>query len=133
MKKGQILLGFLGIILIFFSFLVIIVLNYLSFSYNLSFIFQRNISLKSLEISGLRYALYRINQDRDFTTTSMQINLPQGYVDISITTTSLSSNLRLISLTSTLTSTAISKNLFATATIDISSASSTILNLEVSD
>jgi hypothetical protein len=99
----------------------------------LAFIFQRNISLKSLEISGLRYALYRINQDRDFTTTSMQINLPQGYVNISIATTSLSSSLRLISLTSTLTSTAISKNLFATATIDISSPSSTILNLEVSD
>jgi hypothetical protein len=96
MKKGQVLLGFLGIILIFFGFLVIIVLNYLSFSYNLAFIFQRNISLKSLEISGLRYALYRINQDRDFTTTSMQINLPQGYVNISIATTSLSSSLRLL-------------------------------------
>lgn len=133
MKKGQILLGFLGITLLFAGFLVIIILNNLSASSNLAFVFRRFINLKSIEISGLRYALFQINQNRDFTATSARIDLPHGYFLYSVATTSLGSNLRIITIQSYLTTTPMTKTLSATATIDISSPSSTILNLEISD
>lgn len=133
MKKAQVLLGFLGIVLIFTGFLIIIILNYLSTSSNLAFVFQKFINLKSIEISGLRYALFQINQNRDFTTSSARIDLPHGYFLYSVSTTTAGTNLRIIRIDSYLTSTLMTKTLWATATIDLSSASSSILNLEISD
>lgn len=130
MKTGQVLLGFLGVILIFFGFLIIILLNIISINYNFGFLFRKFINLSSLEISGLRYALYKINNIPNFTTSSAQINLPQGYFRYSVQTTT-DPSLRIIIVESYLTTTLMQKVLKATATIDVNSLS--ILNLIVGE
>lgn len=130
MKKAQVLLGILGMILIFFGFLLIILLNIINVNYDFGYIFRRTINLRSIEISGLRYALYQINKNPNFVTTSSTVNLPHGYFVYSVQTTT-NTNLRLIRVDSYLTTTPpMSKTLTATATIN---ASGTILNLEVSN
>ncbi len=130
MKKGQVILGFLGIILIFFGFLIIILLNLVSLNYNFGYIFRKFINLSSLEISGLRYALYQINNIPNFTTTSARVNLPQGYFLYTVQTTT-DPSLRIINIESNLTTTPMRKILKATATIDTVSLS--ILDLLIGE
>lgn len=130
MKKAQILLGFLGVILIFFGFLIIILLNIVSLDIDFGHTFRKFVNLSSLEISGLRYALYQINNTPNFTTTSARVNLPQGYFVYSVSTVS-NSNLRLITVESYLTTTPMKKTLRATTTIDPNTLK--ILNLIIGD
>jgi len=131
MSKAQVLLGLLGIILIFFGFLIIILLNIVNLNYNFGYLFRQFVNLTSIEISGLRYALYKINQNPSFTTSSARVNMPLGYFIYSISTTS-DPSLRLIRIESYLTTTPnLSKILKATATIDQSTGA--ILNLIVSE
>jgi hypothetical protein len=81
-----------------------------------------------LSISGLRYALYQINQNPNFTTTSAQINMPQGFFVYSVS--NVNSFTKKIDVQSNLISPALSKILSATATID---SAGKIINLDVEE
>ena len=111
-----------------FVFLVIILGNLTTSSFQFAKTFKGFVSLRSLAISGLRYALYQINQDPNFTTSSAQINMPQGSFIYSVS--NISSSTKKIDVQANLTSSLLSKILSATATID---SSGKIINLEVEE
>ena len=118
----------IGLILTLFIFLVIILGNITTSSLQFSSIFKGSISLRSLSISGLRYALYQINQNPNFTTTSAQINMPQGFFTYSVL--NVNSFTKKIDVQSSLTSPVLSKILSATVTID---SSGKIINIQVEE
>jgi hypothetical protein len=128
LNKGQLVFTVVGLILTLFVFLVIILGNITNSSLQFSLIFKGSVSLRSLSISGLRYALYQINQNPNFTTTSAQINMPQGFFVYSVL--NVNSFTKKIDVQSNLISPALSKILSATATID---SAGKIINLEVEE
>lgn len=128
LNKGQVVLLIISLILIFFTFLVIILGNVTYSSLQFSYIFRNFISLKSLSISGLRYALYQINQNPTFTTTSASIAMPQG--TFTYTVSDIPSSGKRIRVQANLYNTNLIKILNATATID---SSGKILNIEASE
>ncbi len=111
-----------------FVFLVIILGNTTTSSFQFASTFKGFVSLRSLAISGLRYALYQINQDPNFTTSSAQVNMPQGYFIYSVS--NINTTTKKIDVQANLTLPTLSKILSATATID---SSGTIVNLEVEE
>jgi len=128
LNKGQVIFIIVGLVLTLFVFLVIILGNLTTSSFQFAKTFKGFVSLRSLAISGLRYALYQINQDPNFTTSSAQINMPQGSFIYSVS--NISSSTKKIDVQANLTSSLLSKILSATATID---SSGKIINLEVEE
>jgi hypothetical protein len=128
LNKGQVIFIIVGLVLTLFVFLVIILGNLTTSSFQFAKTFKGFVSLRSLAISGLRYALYQINQDPNFTTSSAQINMPQGSFIYSVS--NISSSTKKIDVQANLTLTTLSKILSATATID---SSGKIINLEVEE
>jgi hypothetical protein len=128
LNKGQVIFIIVGLVLTLFVFLVIILGNLTTSSFQFAKTFKGFVSLRSLAISGLRYALYQINQDPNFTTSSAQINMPQGSFIYSVS--NISSSTKKIDVQANLTSPSLSKILSATATID---SSGKIINLEVEE
>lgn len=128
LNKGQIVFVIVGLVLTLFIFLVIILGNTTTSSFQFASTFKGFVSLRSLAISGLRHALYQINQNPNFTTTSLQIIMPQGYFSYSVS--NVSSSVKKIDVQANLNSSSLSKILSATATID---SSGTITNLEVEE
>jgi len=127
-SKGQVIFIIVGLVLTLFVFLVIILGNTTTSSFQFASIFKGFVSLKSLAISGLRYALYQINQDPNFTTSSAQINMPQGSFTYSVR--DISSSTKKIDVQADLTLPSLSKILSATTTID---SSGKIIDLEVEE
>jgi hypothetical protein len=119
----------IGLLLTFIVFFVIILGNINTSSFQTIYTFKNFISLRSLLISGLRYALFQINQNPDFTTSSAQVMMPQGYFIYSIATTN-DPFVKTIAVQANLTSPVLTKALQATATIN---SSGTILSLDVSE
>jgi hypothetical protein len=128
LNKGQVIFIIVGLVLTLFVFLVIILGNLTTSSFQFAKTFKGFVSLRSLAISGLRYALYQINQDPNFTTSSAQINMPQGSFIYSVS--NISSSTKKIDVQANLTLPILSKILSATATID---SSGKIINLEVEE
>lgn len=128
LNKGQILFFLISIFLILFVFFVIIIGNINISSFQFSFNFKNFVSLKSLEISGLRYALYQINQNPNFTTTSAQIVMPQGNFVYSVS--NISSSTKFINVIANLNNSLLTRTLKATTTID---SLGNIINLEISE
>lgn len=126
-SSGQVLLLLTSFILIFFLLLVIILGNITYPSLQFSQTFRNFVNLQSLSISGLRYALYQINQDPNFTTTST-LNMPQGSFIYRVS--SVNTNTKKIRIEARLYNTNFRRILNATATID---SNGTILNIEVSE
>jgi hypothetical protein len=126
--KGQVIFIIVGLVLTLFVFLVIIVGNLTTSSFQFTSTFKGFVSLRSLAISGLRYALYQVNQNPNFITSSAQVLMPQGNFIYSVTSTD--PTIKIIKVEAYLTSTTLTKILNATATID---ASGTILNFQVSE
>ncbi|MCS7200726.1 MAG: hypothetical protein NZ822_01070, partial [Patescibacteria group bacterium] len=87
-NRGQVLLLIVGLILTFIIFFVIILGNTSTSSFQTVYVFRNFLHVRSLLISGLRYALFQINQNPNFVTSSAQINMPQGNFVYSISTTS---------------------------------------------
>lgn len=115
--KGQIIFLIVSIVLVLFVFLVIILGNITTSSFQFSATFKNFVSLKSLVISGLRYALYQINQNPNFTTTSAQVLMPQGSFTYSVS--NINSTTKKINIQASLTANSnLSKVLNATVTID---------------
>jgi hypothetical protein len=115
--KGQIIFLIVSIVLVLFVFLVIILGNITTSSFQFSATFKNFVSLKSLLISGLRYALYQINQNPNFTTTSAQVLMPQGSFTYSVS--NINSTTKKINIQASLTANSnLSKVLNATVTID---------------
>jgi hypothetical protein len=128
LNKGQVIFIIVGLVLTLFVFLVIILGNITTSSFQFASTFKGFVSLRSLAISGLRYALYQINQDPNFTTSSAQVNMPQGYFIYSVS--NINTTTKKIDVQANLTLPSLSKILSATATID---SSGTIVNLEVEE
>jgi hypothetical protein len=128
LNKGQVIFIIVGLVLTLFVFLVIILGNITTSSFQFASTFKGFISLRSLAISGLRYALYQINQNPNFTTSSAKINMPQGSFIYSVTSTGITT--RKIDVQANLTSPSLSKILSATATID---STGKIIDLEVEE
>jgi hypothetical protein len=128
LNKGQVIFIIVGLVLTLFVFLVIILGNTTTSSFQFTSTFKGFVSLRSLAISGLRYALYQINQDPNFTTSSAQVNMPQGYFIYSVS--NINTTTKKIDVQANLTLPTLSKILSATATID---SSGTIVNLEVEE
>jgi hypothetical protein len=128
LNKGQVLFTIVGIFLILFVFSVIILGNINISSSEFSFAFKKYISLKSLEISGLRYVLYQINQNPSFTTSSGQIIMPQGSINYSVS--NLGSDKKIINIVANLSNSLLTRTLKATATID---SFGNIIDLETSE
>lgn len=126
MNLGQMLLLIIGLILTISVFLVIMLGNISTKQFQFTFIFKNFVSLRSLVISGLRYALYQINQNPDFVTSSAQVVMPQGNFIYSVS--NINSTTKGINVQANLNSPSLTKILKATATIN---SSGTILNLEV--
>lgn len=127
-NKGQVILLIISLILIFFIFSVIILGNLTYPSVQFSYIFNNYVSLKSLVISGLRYALYQLNQDPSFTTSSAVILMPQGSFTYSVNNDPFDTRIKLIEIRANLYNTTFEKKLKATSTIDTEGK---ILSLEV--
>ena len=127
LNKGQVIFLVVGLTLILFTFFVIILGNLSSSSIQFSYIFRNFVSLKSLEISGLRYALWQINQNPAFTTSSAVISMPQGYFTYSVSDIG---SKKKITVQATLTNSMLTRILNATATIDTTGK---ILDLEMSE
>jgi hypothetical protein len=128
LNKGQVIFIIVGLVLTLFVFLVIILGNTTTSSFQFTSTFKGFVSLRSLAISGLRYALYQINQDPNFTTSSAQVNMPQGYFIYSVS--NINTTTKKIDVQANLTLPSLSKILSATATID---SSGKIINLEVEE
>jgi hypothetical protein len=128
LNKGQVIFIIVGLVLTLFVFLVIILGNITTSSFQFVSTFKGFVSLRSLAISGLRYALYQINQDPNFTTSSAQVNMPQGYFIYSVS--NINTTTKKIDVQANLNLPSLSKILSATATID---SSGTIVNLEVEE
>jgi hypothetical protein len=128
LNKGQVIFIIVALVLTLFVFLVIILGNITTSSFQFASTFKGFISLRSLAISGLRYALYQINQNPNFTTSSAKINMPQGSFIYSVTSTGITT--RKIDVQANLTSPSLSKILSATATID---STGKIIDLEVEE
>jgi hypothetical protein len=128
LNKGQVIFIIVGLVLTLFVFLVIILGNITTSSFQFASTFKGFVSLRSLAISGLRYALYQINQDPNFTTSSAQVNMPQGYFIYSVS--NINTTTKKIDVQANLALPSLSKILSATATID---SSGTIVNLEVEE
>jgi len=126
--KGQVIFIIVGLVLTLFVFLVIILGNLTTSSFQFASTFQGFVSLRSLAISGLRYALYQINQNPNFTTSSAQVLMPQGNFIYSVS--NVNTTTKIINVQANLNSANLTKILNATATID---ASGKILNLQVSE
>lgn len=119
----------IGLILTFLIFFVIMLGNIGSSSFQTIYVFKNFIYLKSLLVSGLRYALFQINQNPNFTTSSAQVDMPQGYFTYSVATTS-DIFVKKITVQANVINFSLSKTLKATATIN---ASGTILSLDVNE
>ncbi len=128
LNKGQIFFVIIGIVLILFVSFVIMLGNITISSIQFSFVFKQFVSLRSLAISGLRYALYQINQNPNFTTTSAQVLMPQGRFTYSVS--NINQTTKSINVQANLINSSLSRILKATATID---NLGTILNLEISE
>jgi hypothetical protein len=128
LNKGQVIFIIVGLVLVLFVFLVIILGNITTSSFQFASTFKGFVSLRSLAISGLRYALYQINQDPNFTTSSAQVNMPQGFFIYSVS--NIDAVTKKIDVQANLTLPTLSKILSATATID---SSGKIINLEVEE
>ncbi len=126
-QKGQIIFVIATLTLILFIFLVIILGNLSSTSLQFGYVFRNFVSLRSVAISGLRYALYQINQNPNFTTSSAVVFMPQGYFNYTVL--DVASGTKKIRVQATLT-TGLSRILNATATID---SSGKILDIEMSE
>jgi len=116
------------LVLTLFVFLVIILGNLTTSSFQFTSTFQGFVSLRSLAISGLRYSLYQINQNPNFTTSSAQVLMPQGNFVYSVF--NVNATTKRINVQANLNSPNLIKILNATATID---SSGKILNLQVSE
>ncbi len=127
-KQGQIIFIIVSLTLILFIFLVIILGNLTSDSLQFDYVFRNFVSLRSLAISGLRYALYQINQNPDFTTSSAIVLMPQGSFNYSVS--DISSGIKKIRVEAVLTNSGLRKILNATATID---SSGEILDIEMNE
>ena len=127
-NKGQVIFIIVGLVLTLFVFLVIILGNTTTTSFQFASTFKGFISLRSLAISGLRYALYQINQNPNFTTTSATVIMPQGSFTYSVS--NIDSLTKKIDVQANLSLPTLSKILIATATID---SSGKIINLEVEE
>jgi hypothetical protein len=128
LNKGQVIFIIVGLVLTLFVFLVIILGNLTTSSFQFAKTFKGFVSLRSLAISGLRYALYQINQNPNFTTSSAQVNMPQGSFIYSVS--NINAVTKKIDVQANLTLPSLSKILSATATID---SSGKIINLEVEE
>jgi len=128
LNKGQVIFIIVGLVLTLFVFLVIILGNTTTTSFQFASTFKGFISLRSLAISGLRYALYQINQNPNFTTTSATVIMPQGSFTYSVS--NIDSLTKKIDVQANLSLPTLSKILTATATID---SSGKIINLEVEE
>jgi hypothetical protein len=128
LNKGQVIFIIVGLVLTLFVFLVIILGNLTTSSFQFAKTFKGFVSLRSLAISGLRYALYQINQNPNFTTSSAQVNMPQGSFIYSVS--NINAVTKKINVQANLTLPSLSKILSATATID---SSGKIINLEVEE
>jgi len=128
LNKGQVIFIIVGLVLTLFVFLVIILGNTTTTSFQFASTFKGFISLRSLAISGLRYALYQINQNPNFTTTSATVIMPQGSFTYSVS--NIDSLTKKIDVQANLSLPTLSKILIATATID---SSGKIINLEVEE
>ncbi len=128
LNRGQIFFVIIGIVLILFVSFVIMLGNITISSIQFSFVFKQFVSLRSLAISGLRYALYQINQNPNFTTTSAQVLMPQGRFTYSVS--NINQTTKSINVQANLINSSLSRILKATATID---NLGTILNLEISE
>lgn len=126
-KKGQIIFLTIGLILILFVFLVIILGNLSSNYLQFSDIFRNYVSLRSLSVSGLRYVLYKINQDPNFTTISETVSMPQGYFNYSVS--DIASNTKKVNIQVNLRK-GLSRIIKATVTID---SLGKILDIDVSE
>jgi len=126
--KGQVIFIIVSIVLVLFVFLVIILGNLTTSSFQFAYTFKGFVSLRSLAISGLRYALYQINQNPNFTTSSAQVLMPQGNFIYSVS--NIDATTKSINVQANLNSPNLTKILNATATID---SSGKILNLQVSE
>lgn len=118
-----------GLILTFLVFFVIMLGNLGTTSFQTIYVFKNFVHLKSLVISGLRYALFQINQNPNFITSSAQVNMPQGYFIYSVATTS-NFFVKTITVQANLSNSSLNKILKATATIDDNGV---ILSLDVSE
>ena len=127
-KKGQVIFIIVGLVLTLFVFLVIILGNISTSSFQFTSTFKGFVSLRSLAISGLRYALYQINQNPNFTTSSAQVIMPQGNFIYSVS--NINATTKKINVQANLTLPTLTKILNATATID---STGTITNLEVEE
>lgn len=128
LNKGQVIFLISSFVLVLFVFLVIILGNTSISSLQFSYIFRNYVSLRSLSISGLRYALYQINQNPGFTTSSAIVLMPQGSFNYSVS--DITSGIKKIRVQANLTGGVLTNILNATATID---SSGIILDLEVSE
>ncbi len=129
LNKGQVIFLVVSIVLILFVFLVIILGNLSISSLQIGYIFRHYVTLNSLAISGLRYALWQINQNPNFTTSSATVLMPQGSFIYRVSTTT-DSNKRLIIVEATLANSLLKKILKATTTIDNTGK---ILDLEITE
>ena len=126
--KGQVIFIIVSLVLTLFVFFVIMLTNITVNSFQFTSTFKGFVSLRSLAISGLRYALYQINQNPDFTTSSAQVIMPQGnfvYLVSNVNTTT-----KKINVQANLTFPLLTKILEATVTIDNLGK---ITNLEVEE
>lgn len=128
LNKGQIIFLIVSLVLTLFVFLIIILGNLTTSSFQFSYVFKKFIHLNSLSISGLRYALWQINQNPNFTTSSAKVIMPQGYFIYSVS--NIDSFNKKIVVTAQLNDSYLKKILNATATID---ANGVIVNLDVSE
>jgi hypothetical protein len=128
LNKGQVVFIIVGLVLTLFVFLVIILGNTTTSSFQFASTFKGFVSLRSLAISGLRYALYQINQNANFTTSSAQVNMPQGSFIYSVS--NINTTTKKIDVQANLTLPTLSKILSATATID---SLGQIIDLEVEE
>lgn len=128
LNKGQIIFLIVTLVLTLFVFFVIMLGNLTTSSFQFTYIFRNFINLRSLAISGLRYALWQINQNPAFTTTSARVLMPQGYFDYSVS--NIDSSNKRIRVEAFLNNSSLSKILNATATIENSGK---IIDLDVSE
>jgi hypothetical protein len=128
LNKGQVVFIIVGLVLTLFVFLVIILGNTTTSSFQFASTFKGFVSLRSLAISGLRYALYQINQNANFTTSSAQVDMPQGSFIYSVS--NINTTTKKIDVQANLTLPTLSKILSATATID---SLGQIIDLEVEE
>lgn len=127
-NKGQIIFLIVSLILTLFVFLVIMLGNLSTSSFQFTYILRNFVNLRSLAISGLRYSLWQINQNPNFNTSSSTVMMPQGSFIYSVSNID-GLNKRII-IQANLNNSLLSKVLNATATI---SSTGTILNLEISE